>query len=322
MDNSTAILVGLAVAVVLIATLMFFVIPEPSQRAIVATDRLDLAVLTFRNSSTWEGVDETVRSRVERALVNAPGIAVFSRSQLDSLLAEQMMSESGLVDAATAVQLGSLTGVNKLITGTVLGVDTRADATTICLTWENGACSQEAPGTKYSVNVLAQISVVNTATGLIERSVDASGSDSVTLPSETTFGGFDTLLVNAASEIADSVTSSLSAAYTRELRYGLYTGYEIKREGFVGTNESARFSSSDGEIHLIVHFTRAQPSELFDIVWLDSSATFDKQVEDVVSDNDWRVYSLDVSGMNPGRYFVRGSLNGTAVFEIPFTITP
>jgi hypothetical protein len=254
--------------------------------------------------------------------VNAPGIAVFSRSQLDSLLAEQMMSESGLVDAATAVQLGSLTGVSKLITGTVLGVNTRADATMICLTWENGACSQEAPGTKYSVNVLAQISVVNTSTGLIERSVDASGSDSVTLPSETTFGGFDTLLVNAASEIADSVTSSLSAAYTREIRYGLYTGYEIKREGFVGTNESARFSSSDGEIHLLVHFTRAQPSELFDIVWLDSSGTFDKQVEDVVSDNDWRVYSLDVSGMNPGRYFVRGALNGTAVFEIPFTITP
>jgi hypothetical protein len=322
MDNSTAILVGLAVAVVLIATLMFFVIPEPSQRAIVATDRLDLAVLTFRNSSTWDGADETVRARVESALVNAPGINVFSRLQLDSLLAEQMMSQSGLIDAATAVQLGSLTGVSKLVTGTVIGVDTRTDAATICLKWENGACSQEAPGTKYSVQIFSQISVINTATGLIERSVDASGSDSITLPVESSFGGFDRLLVNSASKIADSITSSLSAAYTRELRYGLYADYEVKREGFVGTNESARFSSSDGEIHLLVHFTRAQPSELFDIVWLDSSGTFDKQVEDVVSDNDWRVYSLDVSGMNPGRYFVRGALNGTAVFEIPFTITP
>jgi curli production assembly/transport component CsgG len=322
MDDSTVILVGLALAVVLIVSLMFFVIPEPAQRAIVATDRLDLAVLSFRNSSTWEGVDETVRARVESTLVNEPGINVFSRSQLDSLLAEQMMSESGLIDATTAVQLGSLTGVSKLITGTVVGVDTRADVTTICLTWENGACSEEAPGTRYSVEILSQVSVVNTQTGLIERSVDATGSDSITLPAETSFGGFDSLLATAATEIAESVTSSLSAAYTRELRYGLYTDYEIKREGFVGTKESSRFSSSDGDIHLIVHFTRAQSGELFDVAWSDSSATFDKQVEDVVSDSDWRVYSLNVSGMSPGRYFVRGSLNGTAVFEIPFSITP
>lgn len=322
MDDSTAILVGLAIAVVLIATLMFFVVPEPSQRAIIATDRLDLAVLNFRNSSTWDGVNETVRTRVESTLVNAPGINVFSRSQLDSLLAEQMMSKSGLIDAATAVEIGSLTGVSKLITGAVYGVDTRADATTVCLSWENGACSQEGPGTRYSVRVLAQVSVVNTQTGLIERSLDATGSDSVTLPAETSFGGFDTLLANAATEIADSVTSSLSAAYTRELRYGLYKDYEVKRDGFVGRNETARFSSSDGEIHLIVHFTRAQSNELFDVTWSDSSATFYKQIEDVVSSGDWRLYSLDVSSTPPGRYFGRGFLNGTKVFEIPFTITP
>ncbi|MFC2078979.1 CsgG/HfaB family protein [Candidatus Bipolaricaulota bacterium] len=322
MDDSTAILVGLAVVVVLIATLMFFVIPEPAQRAIVATDRLDLAVLSFRNSSTWDGVDETVRARVESTLVNEAGINVFSRSQLDSLLAEQMMSESGLIDADTAVEIGFLTGVSKLITGTTLGVDTRADSTTVCLSWENGSCSQEGPGTRYSVQILAQISVVNTQTGLIERSVDATGSDSVTLPAETTFGGFDTLLANAAEEIAVSVRSSLTAAYTRELRYGLFEDFEVKREGFVGKKESTRVSSSDGEIHLIVHFTRAQSGELFDVTWSDSSATFDKQVEDVVSSNDWRLYSLDVSDMTPGRYFVTGFLNGTEVFEIPFTITP
>jgi methenyltetrahydromethanopterin cyclohydrolase len=96
----------------------------------------------------------------------------------------------------------------------------------------------------------------------------------------------------------------------------------VKREGFVGAGESSRFAHSDGEIHLIVHFTRAQSSELFDVIWGDSSATFDKHIEDVVSDDDWRVYSLDLSSMNPGRYFVRGALNGTEVFEIPFTVTP
>ena len=313
MDDSTAILVGLAVVVVVVATLMFFVIPELSQRAIVSTDRLDLAVLSFRNSSTWDGVEETVRARMENTLVNEPGINVFSRSQLDSLLAEQMMSESGLIDAATAVKIGSLTGVSKLIAGTVYGVETRADSTTVCLSWEEGVCSKEGPGTRYSVRLLAQVSVVNTQTGLIERSLDAAGTDSVTLPAETRFGGFDTLLANAATEIAGSVTSSLSTAYTRELRYGLYEDYEEKQDGFVGRNESTRFSPADGEIHLIVHFTRAQQGELFDVTWSDSSASFDKQVEDVVSTNDWRLYSLDISGMPPGRYFSRGFLNGSEV---------
>jgi len=322
MDDSSAILVGLAVVVVLIATLMFFMIPEPSQKAVIATDRLDLAVLSFRNSSTWDGVDETVCARLEHAMVNEAGINVFSRSQLDSLLAEQMMSETGLIDAATAVKIGSLTGVSKLITGTVYGVETRAEAATICLSWENGSCVQEGPGTRYTVRILAQVSVVNTQTGLIERSLDATGSDSVTLPTETSFGGFDTLLANAAEEIAGAVTSSLSAAYTRELRYGLYEDYEIKRDGFVGRNESTRFSSSDGEIHLIVHFTRAQSGELFDVTWSDSASSFSHRIEDVVSNGDWRLYSLDVSGMTSGRYFVRGFFNGTQVFEIPFTITP
>jgi hypothetical protein len=322
MDDSTAILVGLAVVVILVATLMFFVIPEPSHRAIVATDRLDLAVLGFQNSSRWEGVGETVRARVESGLVEQPGISVFSRSELDSLLAEQMMSEAGLVDAQTAVRIGSLTGVNKLITGIVYSVEWREEATTVCLAWQNGACSEEGPGTRYVVDLSAQISVVDTKTGLIERTIDGEGSDSVTLPAGTLFGGYDRLLANAADKIATSVTSTLSAVYTRELRYGLYEDYEIKREGFVGKKESTRFSSTEEDIYLIVHVTRAESGALFDVAWSNETIGFEDRIEDVVSSGDWRVYTLDISSLTPGRYTVQGFLNGTEVFGIPFTIVP
>jgi methenyltetrahydromethanopterin cyclohydrolase len=114
----------------------------------------------------------------------------------------------------------------------------------------------------------------------------------------------------------------MAAAYTREIRYGLYDDYDVKRNGFIGRGEATRFSTSAGEIYLIVHFTRAQSQELFDVSWSNSSATLDKQTEDVVSDDDWRLYALDISGFSSGRYFVRGSLNGAALFEIPFTVTP
>jgi len=325
MSDSTAVLVGLAVVVVLVATLLLFVIPEPAHRAIVATERLDLAVLAFANGSSqpqWDGVDETVRARVENALVNEPGIDVFSRSQLDSLLAEQMMSETGLIDADTAVKIGSITGVNKLVAGIVYGVEWREEPTTVCLAWENGACSQEGPGTRYSIGLSAQISVIDTQTGSIEQSIDSSGSDTLTLPEGTVFGGYDRLLANAADEIARSVTSTLSSEYTRELRYGLYASVEAKREGFVGRGESSHFTSSDAEIYLIVHVTRSRPGELFDVVWSSPSLAFSQRIEDVVSDGDWRVYPLDVSILPPGRYTVQGILGGTAAFDVSFTLAP
>jgi hypothetical protein len=322
MDDSTAILIGLAVIVVVFATVMFFVIPEPSHLAVVSTDRLDLAVLTFRNSSSWDGAGETVRARVESALVNEPGISVFSRSELDSLLAEQMMSETGIIDEATSVKIGSLTGVSKLVTGIVDSVEKREEPTTVCLNWVGGTCSQEGKGTRYSLHVSAQVSVVDTKTGRIEYSLNESGSDSVTLPVETRFQGYDRLLANAASQIADSVTSSLSETYTRELRYGLYADYKVKGEGFLGRDESSRFSASDGEIYLIVHATHVQTGELFDIEWMNESSGFDQRVEDVLSNGDWRLYALDVSQLSSGRYAVHASLNGTEIFTIPFTIAP
>jgi hypothetical protein len=144
----------------------------------------------------------------------------------------------------------------------------------------------------------------------------------LTLPEGTVFGGYDRLLANAADEIAASITTTLSSEYTRELRYGLYTDVEAKREGFVGQSESSHFTSSDGEIHLIVHITRAQSGDLFDIIWSNSSIGFTKRVEDVVSTGDWRVYSLDISTLSPGRYTVQAILGGTEAFDISFTLAP
>ncbi len=322
MNDTVAVLVGLALVVVLVATMMIFVIPEPSNRAIVATDRLDLAVLGFRNSTSWDGADETLRARVESRLVNAQGISVFSRSELDSLLAEQMMSETGMIDAATAVRIGSLTGVNKLVTGVVYGVEWREDETTVCLSWSDGVCTEEGPGIRYSVRVAAQVSVVNTATGLIERSFDQTASDTSTLPAGSTFGGHSTLLASAADQIAQSVTSALSASYTRELRYGLYAEYEPKRDGFVGQREATRFSASDGRIYLIVHIVRSQANEYFDVEWTHSTQDVSYRTEDVVSSGDWRLYPFDVSQAVPGRYTVRGVLQGAEAFSVPFTVTP
>ncbi len=322
MDESASILIAVVVGVLLVATLMIFYIPEPPNTVHVADTRFDVAVMEFRNSSTWSGVEETVRSRVEAKLVRIEAIDVFSRAQLDALLIERALDTSGSIDAATAIEIGSLTGVSKLMTGSVYAVDTRSDPTTVCTDWEGGDCIAHAPGTRYSVRVLAQIEIIDVETGIIERVFDLDGSDSISLPVQSAFGGFDTLLASAASDISEEIASALTSSYFRELRYGLFRNVEEKRGGYVGRQETDRFSISDDVAHLIVHFTSMQDHELFDIDWITSSGETVQHSEDVIGKTDWRVYTLDLTALAPGRYFVRASLAGTLAFQEPFTVSP
>jgi hypothetical protein len=322
MDESASILIAVVVGVFLIAALMFFYIPEPSNSVLVADTRFDVAILEFRNSSTWFGIEETVRSRTEAKLVNTSAIDVFSRAQLDALLIERALDASGPIDAATAVEIGSLAGVSKLITGSVYAVNTRSDETTVCTEWTGGQCVTRIPGIEYSARVLAQIEVIDVETGLIERVFDLDGSDSVSLPAETAFGGFDMLLANAASEIADEVSWTLTSYYFRDLRYGLYSEVEEKRGGFVGRGKTDRFSVSDGTAYLIVHFTQMESRELFDVDWVTSSGETIQRDEDLVGEGNWRLYSLALARLAPGRYFVRAALSGTLAFQQPFTVSP
>lgn len=321
MDDSASILIAAVIGVLLIATLMFFYVPEPSNSAFVTDTRFDVAVLGFRNSSTWSGIEETVRSRTEAKLVNASAIDVFSRAQLDALLIERALDASGPLDAATAIEIGSLTGVSKLITGSVYAVDTRSEETTVCIDWTGGQCVTRVPGVEYTARVLAQIEVIDVETGRIERVFDLDGVDSVSLPAESRFGGFDTLLANAASAIANQITGSLTSYYFRELRYGLYKEVEEKRGGYVGRNETDRFEADD-TAYLIVHVAHMESREPFDVDWVTASGETIRRDEDLVGEGDWRVYSLDLTGLAPGRYFVRTALGETLAFQTPFTVSP
>jgi hypothetical protein len=321
MDESASILIAVVVGVLLIATLMFFFIPEPPNVAFVVDSRFDLAVLEFRNSSTWPGIEETVRSRAEAKFVQSSVIDVYSRAQLDALLIERAIEPDGAIDAATAIEIGSLAGVSKLIAGSVYAVDTRFDETTVCIDWTGGQCITRVPGIRYSAQVLAQIEIIDAETGLIEQVFDLEGADSVSLPAESNFGGFDTLLASAASEIADAITSTLTSYYFRELRYGLYRQVEEKRSGYLGRGETDRFRASDGAVHLIVHFTLMRDRELFDVDWVTPDGETLRRDEDIVGKGDWRLYSLDLAGLAPGRYFIRTALNGTLAFREPFTVS-
>lgn len=321
MSDQTGVLLAILIGVVLIVGIVLLVIPEPSERAVVATERLDVAVLAFRNSSSWRGAEETLRGRVESKLVGEAGVNVFSRSQLDALLIERALGTSGIIDPATAVEIGTLTGVSKLVTGTVYAVDTLSEPTTICVQWDRGNCVEEAAANKYSVKLLAQVEVIDARTGRIEQSTDTSGSAESTVRQGAAFGSYDSLIASAADKVAEQVASHLTSTYTRELRFGLYEGYKVKGEGYIGKGETHRFSASD-DVQLIVHFTRVEDGDLFDIQWIDPSGAIVDHAEDVVMDDEWQLYTWDLSTRAPGRYHVQGWIAGSLAFDAPFTVSP
>jgi len=321
-EDAIGILIAVAVVAAVIVALFLLVIPEPSETAVIPSDRLDVAVLSFGNSSAWSGAGETLRTRVETRLVNTDGVSVFSRIRLDALLTEQALSQAGVLDSATAAKIGSLTGVNKLIVGSVYGVDARSEAVTICESWRDGNCVQSSPGTLYSVKVLSQIEVLNAETGQIEQAHDEAGAATVTIRRGETFAGYESLIASAADDIAAQVGSFLTLTYTREIRFGLYRAYHVKGDWFVGDGETQRFSHSDGKAYVIVHFVRVRDDDSFDLSFADSAGNVVSSTQDVVRSGDWRLFSLDLGPLTTGRFTATGHLEARDVFKMPFVLSP
>jgi hypothetical protein len=251
-----------------------------------------------------------------------PEITAFSRSRLNQLLTEQMLGEVGIFDPATAARIGSLTGVNKLITGTVYAIDTSKEATTVCEEWKDGDCVSPVPANRYRLRLLAQIQIVDTRSGQIEQASDYEGENTVTIKEGNSFGGYEGQVVAAAADIARDVGSLLISSYTRELHYGLYRSVTRKREGYVGEDETNRFSRSDLNALLIVHFNRVHSGDLFELRWIDSSGKTVETARDTVTSGQWHLYKLSLADLQIGRFTAQGYVDGIKAFERAFIVDP
>jgi tetratricopeptide (TPR) repeat protein/TolB-like protein len=87
------------------------------------------------------------------ALTRVPDFIVLARGDLQQVLNEQALSQTGLVDTATAVRMGRLLGAQALITGRVhlAGSDIRLVATFVDVTTGQVRHSEQATGPLTSV---------------------------------------------------------------------------------------------------------------------------------------------------------------------------
>ena len=82
-----------------------------------------VAVLPFANNSQTSKLDEMeigFAELLQAALAEVPEVRLVERQAIEKILSEQNLTEHGLVDAVTAIQIGRLAGASRLITGSFL----------------------------------------------------------------------------------------------------------------------------------------------------------------------------------------------------------
>jgi len=82
-----------------------------------------IAVLPFKDKTTNSPIKGDVGSmavdQLTTLLVNTERFSVIERERLDAVLAEQGLAGKGVVDSATAAQIGKILGVDLIFTGAV-----------------------------------------------------------------------------------------------------------------------------------------------------------------------------------------------------------
>lgn len=89
---------------------------------------LTIAILPFENNSSQRGLESRMSAYMLQALVSVkdPFLKVVDRENMEAILQEQKLQLSGVVDNATAVQVGELVGAQAILTGNVLSYSQQA----------------------------------------------------------------------------------------------------------------------------------------------------------------------------------------------------
>ena len=84
-----------------------------------------VALMPFENGSSILNAHKAFQSQFNQTFIKNknPFIVVTDRTHIQTILAEQELGISGMVDSQTAAQAGDLFGVKALLTGTVVSID-------------------------------------------------------------------------------------------------------------------------------------------------------------------------------------------------------
>ncbi len=146
--------------------------------AAMAAEKPRIGVLRFTNTtaaSWWHGGTGTeLQDMLIAELASTKSFSILERRELDSVISELKLGESGLVDQRTKKKLGKLKGADYLIAGTVSSFEFNtagSDAGVNIMGFSIG-------GKKESAYIAVDVKLINVETGEIvdARTIEANSS--------------------------------------------------------------------------------------------------------------------------------------------------
>ncbi len=113
--------------------IVFLTIPPLRAQQEQEAGKLTLAVMDFKNNSSVFGYDRLERAipeMLKTELSRSPEILVLERIKIESILKEQALAQTGVIEQETAQEVGRLAGAEYIITGEIntIGNQLRIDA--------------------------------------------------------------------------------------------------------------------------------------------------------------------------------------------------
>jgi len=126
--QASRFLVGTAMALLLVTSWPVSVATEEAGQA---ENKVRVAVMNFENNSTWhywgDNLGYAAADELVTQLFQTGKFSLVERSQLDAILAEQNLGQSGRVNPTQAAEIGRLLGVQVILMGSItkFSIDTK-----------------------------------------------------------------------------------------------------------------------------------------------------------------------------------------------------
>lgn len=154
---------------VVLLTLLFLLSANAQLKKRVAVSRFQ-----DRSGTGYNHLGEGVADMLVTALVKSNKFSVIERQELEKVLEEQKLGESGLVTAETAPKLGKLLGVELLVVGSVSEFGTKESQVSGGLSFISGGVKTK------TARAVVDVRLVNTVTGEIVAAEKKEGEESST----------------------------------------------------------------------------------------------------------------------------------------------
>jgi curli biogenesis system outer membrane secretion channel CsgG len=161
------------VSILCFVLLAFFVIQLSAQDLSGLKKRV--AVVNFEDRSGYgHNIGRGVADMLVTSLVESEKFIVIERSELDEILKEQGLGQTGLVTPQSAAKVGQLLGVQRIITGSITEFGSKQNKV-------GGGIAGFDLGVKTTTaRVTVDIRIINVNTGEIVMAKSAEGEDSST----------------------------------------------------------------------------------------------------------------------------------------------